>query len=199
MLDAWLNLSHRENAREFVMVRASAMAVITTSALNTSPHTSVVFFPCLLGLEAPCAKLTNKRQPDKHEPHEGQYRQRDPQERLDVVGQPEEAAVCGVDGLGAWLAALKHPLGVARGRVDLVPPPEPDEPAAGYVFQVIEVAREEEDGDDEYEDAEFRRAICVSDLVKSGRAHGRALVRGGWIEGWGGRAYRFSVKRRPKR
>lgn len=98
-------------------------------------------------------KLTNKRQPDEHEAHERQYGQRDPQQRLDVVCQPEEAAVGGVDGLRAGLAALKHPLGVARGRVDLVPPAQPDEPAAGDVFQVVEVAGEKEDGDDEDEDA----------------------------------------------
>lgn len=121
-----------------------------------SLHT-VPFPPSLRGTKwAPCAKLTNKRQPDEHEAHEGQYCQRDPQQRLDVVGKPEEAAVRGVDGLGPRLAALKHPLGVARGRVDLVPPAQPDEPAASYVFQVVEVAREEEDGDDEDEDAVFR-------------------------------------------
>jgi len=135
---------------------------------------------------APTRKLTNKRQPDEHEAHEGQYGQRDPQQRLDVVGQPEEAAVRGVDGLGSRLAALKHPVGVARGRVDLVPPSQPDEPAAGYVFQVVEVAREEEYGDDEYEDAVFRARFVLattfqqrSSLARHARGRGRGGGRTG--------------------
>jgi hypothetical protein len=141
MLDAWPNLSHREKASEFVMVRANAMAMVTTMLISTNSC------PALTVPQGPgkglCAKLTNKGQPDEHETHEGQYRQRNPQQRLDVVCQPEKPAVRGIDGLGPGLAALKHPLGVARGRVDLVPPSEPDEPAAGYIFQVVEVAREE--------------------------------------------------------
>lgn len=120
------------------------------------------FFPPPRPGRPPCVKLTNKGQPDEHEAHEGQYRQRDPQQRLDVVGQPEEAAVGWVDDLGAGLAALEHPLGVARGRVDLVPPAQPDEPAAGDVFQVVEVAGEEEDGDDEYEDAVVRARVVLA-------------------------------------
>ena len=98
-------------------------------------------------------KLTNKRQPHKLETYDGEDGEGDPEDGLAVDGEPEEAAVGGVDGLCAGLAALKHPLGVARGRVDLVPPAQPDEPAAGDVFQVVEVAGEEEDGDDEDEDA----------------------------------------------
>lgn len=177
MLDAWLNLSHRENAREFVIVRASAMAIITKEvsfrpSLSSSPSPTTGW--------APCAQLTNKRQPDEHEAHERQYSQRDPQQRLDIVGQPEEAAIGGVDDLGAGLAALKHPLGVARGRVDLVPPAQPDEPAAGDVFQVVEVAREEEDGDDEDEDAVVS---CAPALATAPPAKVR-LVRG---RGWEGR------------
>lgn len=34
MLDAWLNLSQRENAREFVIVRASAIAIITEESAS---------------------------------------------------------------------------------------------------------------------------------------------------------------------
>lgn len=97
--------------------------------------------------------LTNQRQPDEHEPHEGQDRQRNPQQGLDVVGEPEEAAVGRIDSLGAGLAALKHPFGVARGRVDLVPPAQAHETAAGDVFQVVEVGGEEKDRYDEDEDA----------------------------------------------
>lgn len=174
MLDAWLNLSHRENAREFVIVRANAIAIVTR---GISLHTLSIFLP--LSEEyapragSPHVELTNKRQPDEHEAHERQYCQRDPQQRLDVVGQPEEAAVGGVDDLGAGLAALKHPLGVARGRVDLVPPAQPDQPAAGDVFQVVEVAREEEDGDDEDEDAVAGGAFVLATGLP-GRSRGLA-------------------------
>lgn len=153
MLDAWLNLSHRENAREFVIVSANAIAVIT----RCQPSCRLVSFP---NRTVPCTKLTNKGQPDEHEAHQRQYRQRHPQQRLDVVGQPEETAVGGVDDLGAGLTALKNPVGVARGRVDLVPPSEPDKPAAGDVFQVVEVACEEEDRDDEDEDAVIGARSC---------------------------------------
>jgi hypothetical protein len=41
-------------------------------------------------------------------------------------------------------------------RVDLVPPAQPDQAAAGDVLQVVEVDREQEDGDDEDEDAARR-------------------------------------------
>lgn len=41
---------------------------------------------------------------------------------------------------------------VAGGRVDFVPPAQPDEAAAGDVFEVVEVGGEEEDSDDEDED-----------------------------------------------
>lgn len=47
---------------------------------------------------------------------------------------------------------------VARLRVDLVPPPQADEPPPGDVLEVVEVGREEEDGDDEDQDAVRRRA-----------------------------------------
>lgn len=93
--------------------------------------------------------LTDQRQPDEHEAHQRQHRQRHPQQRLDVVGQPEETAVGGVDGLCAGLAALKDPFRVTRRRVHLVPPAQADEAAPGDVFQVVEVGGEEEDRDDE--------------------------------------------------
>ncbi|KUI61396.1 hypothetical protein VP1G_11268 [Cytospora mali] len=137
MLDAWLNLSQREKARELVIVRAIAITM---------------YIP-----------------PDEHEAHQGQYRQGDPEQRLDVVGEPEEAAVGRVDGLGPGLAALKHPLGVARGRVHLVPPAQPDESAAGDVLQVVEVGGEEEDRDDEDQDAVWwvKRSRMLAPRVKS--------------------------------
>lgn len=99
-------------------------------------------------------KLTNKRQPHKVQPHNHQHRHHHPQHRLQVHGEPEEARVGRVDRLGARLAALKHPLRVARLGVHLVPPAEADEPPPGNVLAVVEVGREEEDGDDEDHDPE---------------------------------------------
>lgn len=43
-------------------------------------------------------------------------------------------------------------MAVPRRRVDLVPPAEPHEAAAGDVLEVVEVGREDEHGDDEDED-----------------------------------------------
>lgn len=83
---------------------------------------------------------------ERHDKHEH------PQHRLQIQRQPEETAVRGVDGLGAGLAALKHPLRVACLRVDFVPPAQSDEAAAGDVLEVVEVGGEEEDGDDEDHD-----------------------------------------------
>lgn len=96
--------------------------------------------------------LTNKRQPDELEPDQGQDGQGDPEQGLGVHGEPEEAAVGGVDDLGAGLAALKDPVAVARGRVDLVPPAQADEAPPRDVLEVVEVGREQEDRDDENHD-----------------------------------------------
>lgn len=97
-------------------------------------------------------RLTNKRQPDELEPDQGQYGQGDPEQGLGVHGEPEEAAVGGVDDLGAGLAALKDPVAVARGRVDLVPPAQANEAPPRDVLEVVEVGREQEDRDDEDHD-----------------------------------------------
>lgn len=43
-------------------------------------------------------------------------------------------------------------MAVAGRGVDFVPPAQPDEAAAGDVFEVVEVGREQQDGDDEDED-----------------------------------------------
>lgn len=43
-------------------------------------------------------------------------------------------------------------MAVARCRIDLVPPAQPDQPPAGNILEVVEVAGEEEDGDDEDQD-----------------------------------------------
>lgn len=107
------------------------------------------------------------------QPHEGHDEHEHPQHGLQIQRQPEEAAVGRVDGLGAGLAALKHPLRVARLRVDFVPPAEPDEAPARDVLEVVEVAREEEDGDDEDHDPVSRV------LVVRLRGHGW-LLGGTW-------------------
>lgn len=80
---------------------------------------------------------------------------------MDVIGEPEEAAVGRIDGLGAGLAAFKHPFGIACGRVDLVPPAQAHETAAGDVFQIVEVGGEEEDRYDEDEDAVISVLLAV--------------------------------------
>lgn len=38
---------------------------------------------------------------------------------------------------------------LSRRGVDFIPPPEPDEATAGYVFEVVEIEGEEEEGEDE--------------------------------------------------
>ena len=97
-------------------------------------------------------KLTNKRQPHKLETNDGEDGEGDPEDGLAVDGEPEEAAVGGVDGLGAGFAALEDPVAVAGGGVDLVPPAQTNEASAGNVLQVVEVGCEQQDGDDEDED-----------------------------------------------
>lgn len=104
----------------------------------------------------------NERQPDKLEPDHGQHSQGYPQQRLDVDGEPEEAAVGRVDdargpGAGEVVcvvggAALEDPVAVACLGVDLVPPAQADEAPAGDVFEVVEVGGEEEDCYDEDHD-----------------------------------------------
>jgi hypothetical protein len=94
----------------------------------------------------------NKRQPEELQPHHSQNSHDNPQHRLHIQRKPEEAAVRRVDDFRGGIAALKHPFGVARGRVDLVPPSETDEATAGNVLEVVEVGGEEEDGDDKDHD-----------------------------------------------
>lgn len=182
MLDAWLNLSHREKASELVMVKAIAMAIQETLSVNFSPTRHM--FSSFRAPRTPYRELTHKRQPNKHEAHQGQHRQRDPQQRLDVVGQPEETTVGRIDGLGAGLAALKDPFGVARGRVHLVPPPQADEATPSDVFEIVEVGGEKEDRDDEDKDAVGRDSRSVDvDLSSSARRGSRQ----GSVGGGGGR------------
>lgn len=111
---------------------------------------------------------TDERQPQELEADNGEDGQEDPEDGLDVQAEPEEARVGGVDDLGSRLAALKHPLGVARGRVDLVPPAEADEAAARNVLEVVKVGGEEEDGDDE--DHDPAQVVSKSGVALGGRA-----------------------------
>ena len=97
-------------------------------------------------------KLTNKRQPHELETNDGEYGEGDPEDRLTVDGEPEEATIGRVDGLGAGLAALEDPVAVAGGRVDLIPPAQTDEASTGDVLQVVEVHGQQQDGDDEDHD-----------------------------------------------
>lgn len=53
----------------------------------------------------------------------------------------------------APILTLEDPMALPRGRVYLVPPPQPDQSPACDVLQVIEVGGEEKHGDDEDEDA----------------------------------------------
>lgn len=153
MLDAWLNLSHRENARELVMVKTIAITIIKPVSHEVSPRqVSHVVRP-----GSSCIKLTHEREPNKHQPHQRQYRQRNPQQRLDVVCQPKETAIGRVDCLGAGLAALKDPFGVARRWVHLVPPPQANKAPPSDIFEVVEVGGEEKDGNDKDQDAVKRR------------------------------------------
>lgn len=126
---------------------------------------------------------TDEGQPQKLQAHNGQDGQQDPQQRLDVQRQPEEPAIGGVDDLCPGLARLKDPFGVARLRVDLVPPPQTDEPPPRDVLEVVEVCGEEQDGDDEDHDPES--VSCVSCVCCAGRA--------------GGHTYMLAVTQSPKK
>lgn len=95
--------------------------------------------------------LTDERQPHEVERGDSQDGEGDPEDGLRVHGEPEEAGVGGIDDLGAGLAALEDPLAVAGRGVDLVPPPQAHEAAAGDVLEVVEVGGQQEDRDDEDE------------------------------------------------
>lgn len=103
----------------------------------------------------PGGTRTNQAQPDGIlESHNGENGQADPQSRLRVQRQPEEALVGQVlgsrpAGVAAAVLGLKHPMRVPRPGVDFVPPPQPHEAPPRDVLQVVEIGGEEEDGDDE--------------------------------------------------
>lgn len=112
--------------------------------------------------------LTNERQPDEVEASDGQDGEGGPQDGLRVHGEPEEAGIGGVDDLGAGLAALEDPLAVAGRGVDLVPPPQAHEAAAGDVLEVVEVGGQQEDGDDEDEHHAFREEEEAEEVHEEG-------------------------------
>lgn len=139
-LEAWLNLSQREKASVFIIVRTSAMTAARKKKgggqiSNSKSYTPKKALPVRV-------LLTNKRQPQQLKPHNCQNSHQDPPNRLHIQRQPEETAVGGVDDLGARFAALKHPLRLARLRINFVPPAQPNETASGNVFQVVKVGGE---------------------------------------------------------
>lgn len=123
--------------------------IVRTSAMTAgSPPLALT---CIY-LENSFCKLTNKGQPGELELGHRQDSHGNPQRGLDVHGEPEEAAIRSVDNFSSRLAALKHPLRFAGGRVDLVPPAQTNKAAASNVLEVVKVGREEQDGDDEDHD-----------------------------------------------
>lgn len=76
-------------------------------------------------------------------------------------------------------------MALSRGRVDLIPPPQPDQSPARDVLQVVEVRGEEEHGDDEDEYAVEVAKRWVSEEVcsygwgfRSGQGEGNAQAVG---------------------
>jgi hypothetical protein len=135
--DAWLNLSHRENATVFVMVRINAIAII--------PHVSIVLSSFAVSVDAnhprrqpksqTWAKLTHNNQPNGiQQPHHRQHRQRNPQRRRHIHAQPEEAPIRRIDDAGPRFRGLEDPVRVSRRGVDLIPPAQANQAAAGDVF-----------------------------------------------------------------
>jgi hypothetical protein len=84
--------------------------------------------------------LTHNNQPDRiQQPDQGQRSQRHPERRRDVHAQPEEALVGRIDDAGPGLRGLEHPVRIARRGVDLVPPAQANQAAAGDVLQIVEI------------------------------------------------------------
>lgn len=140
---AWLNLSHLENARVFVIVRTSAITV---------PNVS---FSCAVCSFLP-PRPTNQWRPLKLQLDEREDRQSYPHCRLSVQSQPEEPLVRCIHHLSTWLirlgGALEDPLTVTISCVYFIPPAKPNKPASGDVLEVIEVDSKEQDREDEDED-----------------------------------------------
>ncbi|RDW73934.1 hypothetical protein BP5796_07376 [Coleophoma crateriformis] len=167
IFEACPNLSQREKARVLVMVILRAI----TRHRGKPPKISTPHVSFLVSLPLPrlAEELTNKRQPNKHELHQGEDREADPEQGLRVEGKPEEARVGRVDDLGGRVRGFKDPVRVAGLGIDFVPPAQAHEPPAGDVLEVVEVDGEEEDGDDEDEDA-ARRGWSAGLLEQKERA-----------------------------
>jgi len=152
MLEAWLNLSHREKAIVFVTVRTRAITRATVSTPFHHRHATKA-----QPRSAP--PLTNKRQPERRhlseadELYEGDDAEQDPQRGLGVQRDPEETLVGRVDVPRIRVGRLEHPFCVAGGRVHLIPPAQSHQPSARDVLEVVEVHGEEDHGDDEDQDA----------------------------------------------
>ena len=96
-------------------------------------------------------KLTDQTQPNRIlKLHNRKNRQPNPQPWLRVQRQPKESLIGEIlrRVTGAVLG-FKHPMRIARRRVDFVPPPQADQAAAGDILEVVEVDGEEQDCEDE--------------------------------------------------
>jgi hypothetical protein len=107
-----------------------------------------------LAAAGPRDQHTNKGQPDELKLDNGHDCQPNPQEWLHIKRHPEEPAVCGIDGLGRWITALEYPFGIARLRINLVPPAEADQATSSNVLEVVEIGCQEQDDDYKEEDAD---------------------------------------------
>ena len=103
----------------------------------------------------PCTRLgqhTDQTQPDHiRESKYGNNGKPNPQRWGGVHAQPEESFVRRVHSTSIWVGAFEHPLRFAIGRVDLIPPTQTNQSAAGDVLEVVEVDREEDESEDKDE------------------------------------------------
>ena len=107
IFDAWLNLSHLENATVFVIVRINAIAISAYVSIASSTFSSPFHF-------SRAQKLTHNNQPDGiQQPHQRQHRQSHPQRRRNVHAQPEESSIRRIDHARPGLSGFKYPVGVA--------------------------------------------------------------------------------------
>jgi hypothetical protein len=119
-------------------------------------------------IPVPTLQLTNQRQPNELEPNQRKDGQDNPEHRLCIQGQPEEALVCCILLPALWVRRLKHPAPIARGAVHLVPPAQSDQAPSSDVLEVVEVDGEEQDGDDEDEDKVGGEELQAEEVNKEG-------------------------------
>ena len=85
-------------------------------------------------------QLTNQTQPNNiFQPQHRKDGQPDPQRGRNIHAQPEEPLVGRIDDARVRVRALEDPVRVPSGGVDLVPPAQAYEAAAGDVLEVVEV------------------------------------------------------------